>query len=90
MFQYCVLIVEGKLFSSKNDVQIDLGDEGNLAKYDATIIERTKKVYQRDSLIDALNYLGELGWELAHVTAPKAIGGTDNGPETRYLLKRSY
>jgi len=89
MLQYCVLTVEGKLFSSKNDVQIDLGDEDSLAKYDTIIIEKTKMVDKQGSLLGALNYLGELGWELVHVTPSKTIGGTDNGPETKYLLKRS-
>ena len=90
MLQYCILTVEGKLFSSKKDVLIDLGDEKKLIRFDKSIIERTMRVSELYTLIDALNYLGEIGWELVHVSPLKVIGGTTSGTETTYLLKISY
>ncbi|QHS57338.1 hypothetical protein GWR56_17990 [Mucilaginibacter sp. 14171R-50] len=90
MEHFCLLTVENKLLSSKKEVTVNLGDDDMLSKYDSELIAATQRVTECSSLIGALNYLGSLGWELAHITPVRIIGGTSNGTEEKYLMKRRY
>lgn len=75
-----------KLLSSKVIVTIDFGEERSLWKGNTAIIdEATGKAQSFNSMVDALNYMGEKGWELAQayvVSTPQGAG------VYHWLLKR--
>lgn len=62
-FVYCELVGTQKLFSTKVTVQVDYGEERRFFKDTRMRDEQTGKVQSFNSMVDALNYLGESGWE---------------------------
>ena len=62
-FVYCELVGTQKLFSTKVTVQVDYGEERKFFKDTRMRDEQTGKVQSFNSMVDALNYLGESGWE---------------------------
>ncbi|MDT3401559.1 hypothetical protein [Mucilaginibacter terrae] len=85
--QYCILKVDTKLFSSKIEFELDLGKETiNAGLYESAVMQKTESVTKFTNLIDALNYLSTLGWEIVNVHYREMSGTTYNNPQ--YLLKR--
>ncbi|QJD98162.1 hypothetical protein HH214_20925 [Mucilaginibacter robiniae] len=85
--QYCMLKVSGKILSSKVGFELDLGQEQlTVNAYDDAIMQKTLKVVEFYNMIDALNYMSSLGWEIVHVYH-KEYGGTTNS-HPHYLMKR--
>jgi hypothetical protein len=64
--QFCKLRIENKLFySSEQDVVIDFGLKDNpVFKENDAIIQATSKVTEYYTLVDALNYMSSIGWEV--------------------------
>lgn len=86
-YQYCTLKINTKLFSSKVEFELDLGKETiSTGLYDEAIIQKTESVTKFAGLIDALNYLSTLGWEVVNVHYQEMSGTTYNNPQ--YLFKR--
>jgi len=86
-YQYCILKINNKIFSSKVEFTIDLGNETFTAGlYSEALMQKTEAVTKFTSLIDALNYLSTLGWEIVHVHYQELSGTTYNNPH--YLMKR--
>ena len=63
-FIYCELVETRKVFTSKVTIIANFGDEQNYWKPNRIKDEMTGKVRLFNSIIDALNYMGENGWEL--------------------------
>ncbi|MBK0384441.1 hypothetical protein I5M32_15860 [Pedobacter sp. SD-b] len=81
---YCELQINTLFFSKKNKVFVDFGNEIN---YNADRIlkdEKTGEPIIFNTMIDALNYMGQKGWEFvqAYVTIYK------EDSTTHYLLKK--
>lgn len=76
-FSYCYMIVNRGLRGV--NIELDLGQERGLLT-DMRLKDAEGAVKKFDSVIDALNYMGQDGWEL--VIFDQFQGGT------RYLLKR--
>lgn len=83
---YCQIVGTGKLLSNKVTIEIDFGQfrsiwEDNRLKDPVT---GNKIVF--NGMIDALNYMGNNGWEFVQAYA----FSTNNGPNVyHYLLKKS-
>lgn len=63
---YCELLGEQKgLFSSKVKVTVDFGQETNYWKgrKDQQLVDENGKNIDFNSMIDAMNYMGNLGWK---------------------------
>jgi hypothetical protein len=72
--QYCQLIATPKLFSNKVSIDIDFGDEKSLWR-DGRIKDDNGKIKKFNTIIDALNYMGQQGWIFIN-TYPVVIGQT--------------
>lgn len=57
---YCELVGTSKMLSAKVNVQIDFGQ--NPYK-DNRIVDENGKTKTFNSMVDAMNYMGSLGWE---------------------------
>jgi hypothetical protein len=62
---YCELIRTQKLLSTKVTITVDFGEAKNIWKDNRVKDEVTGKVQVFNSMVDALNYMGEQGWEFA-------------------------
>jgi hypothetical protein len=86
-----MLIIKGKFLSNEKNIDVNFGENASLLKlYEDGIIEKTLKVKQLTTLIDALNFITYTGWEIVHLIpfSTNLDGGTY---ETyRYLMKRNY
>jgi hypothetical protein len=90
MEQYCMLICRSKFISNDKKVWVDFGENESLLKrFDQNVMQETRKVSTVDNIVDALNYMSYLGWEMVHITP--FITDTDGGTYDtfRYLMKRA-
>lgn len=62
-YVYCELVGIQKLFSLKITVSVDYGEELKWFKDTRIKDEETGKVQTFNTMVDALNYMGENGWE---------------------------
>lgn len=62
-FVYCELVGTQKFLSTKVTITIDFGETKNVWKDNRLKDEVTGKVQVFNSMVDALNYMGEDGWE---------------------------
>jgi hypothetical protein len=81
--QYCELIAQGRLFSNKITIDIDFGEGRSFFRFKDTRVKDdiTGKVKKFRSTVDALNYLGGIGWTLLNafpVTENTGLGGAQN------------
>ena len=59
---YCEIVGSTKLFSTKVDVSVDYGQARKFFS-DQRIRDEEGKIKTFNSMVDAMNYLGEQGWE---------------------------
>ncbi|MBS7563338.1 hypothetical protein KHS38_02890 [Mucilaginibacter sp. Bleaf8] len=86
--QYCILKVSGKFLSTKLEIEVDFGKENaSIINDNEALVAHTQKVSSYYTIVDALNYMSSLGWEVVHVHHREVSGTTYNNPE--YLMKRS-
>ncbi|MBK8144488.1 MAG: hypothetical protein IPK62_05540 [Bacteroidetes bacterium] len=83
-YTYCELLGYRKILSMKVSVSIDYGQETTIFQDNRIRDEETGKVKNFNSMVDALNYMGEKGWEF--VQALVVIEGNQN--VYHWLLKR--
>lgn len=90
---YCQLLGRGQLFSTKVTVTIDFGQESGWFK-DQRLVDEKGDPITFNSMVDAMNYMGTLGWEFEqayvittngqnvyHWLLSKYIGEEENGAE---------
>ena len=83
-YTYCELVGVARGFSNKVTVEIDYGQEARLFSRDQRIVDRrTGKPKVFNSMIDAMNGMGEIGWEF--VQAYVVYNGSSS--EIHYILK---
>jgi len=85
-FKFCIFKTSSKIFSSKMTFEVDLGLDADADTTYSAINNKTKQVSELNNMVDALNYLSALGWEIVNVNYREFSGTTHNQPE--YLLKR--
>lgn len=83
-FVYCELVGAQKLFSTKVTVSVDYGEERTFFKDTRMRDEQTGKIQSFNSMVDALNYMGQSGWEFVQAYI------VSNGQQNVYhwLLKK--
>ncbi len=81
---YCQLV--GTSFLGKVTVSIDMGEKTGFMRLNTSYLidERTGKAMKFNSMVDALNFMGEQGWELAQAYAL----GEGGSYVYHYLLKQ--
>lgn len=62
-FIYCELLGRGKLLSSKVTVDIDFGQPVSFWAPDRRYKDENGKAVSFNSMVDAMNFMGTLGWE---------------------------
>ena len=87
-FVYCEIIGTGSLFSTKVKIDIDYGQEVSFWNQDRRLKDENGKSVKFNSMVDALNYMGTLGWEFvqAYVVSITSLGGQQS--VYHWLLKR--
>ena len=84
--QYCEVTATGKLFSNKVTIDVDYGEERSFWK-DHRLKDDDGKLKKFNSVIDAVNYLGKLGWKL--VNAFPAYNG-NSANVYHYVFKKEF
>src|SRR5919199_1217588 len=65
--QYCEMTAVQKILSRKVTIDIDNGEERKLFSFkDTRVKDELGKVKSFNSIVDALNYMGRLGWKLVN------------------------
>ena len=65
--QYCRMVVNGRILSTKVNIDLDFGEERKLFGGDTRLKdEMTGKLKKFNSTVDALNYMGSQGWTLVN------------------------
>jgi hypothetical protein len=64
-FIYCEMVGTQKFLSTKVTITLDFGEAKNFWKDNRVKDELTGKAQSFNSMVDALNYMGEQGWEFA-------------------------
>ena len=83
-YAYCQIVSSSLLFKNKVNVNIDYGQERNFLGIDLIKTADSKKAVKFNSMIDALNYMSEQGWEF--VQAYVIVDATDS--TTYWILKK--
>jgi hypothetical protein len=87
-YVYCEILGTGSLFSTKVKIDIDYGQEVGFWNQDRRLKDENGKSVKFNSMVDALNYMGTLGWEFvqAYVVTMPSMGGQQN--VYHWILKR--
>ncbi|MCU0434048.1 MAG: hypothetical protein MUC87_11380 [Bacteroidia bacterium] len=80
---YCMIMGTRMLLSNKVTITIDYGQETKIFS-DTRIKDETGKVEKFNSMIDALNYMSEQGWEFVNAYPIT----TSNSLVYHYILKK--
>ena len=83
-YVYCQIVSSSLLFKNKLNVNIDYGQERNFLGIDLIKTADNKRAVKFNSMIDALNYMSEQGWEF--VQAYVIVDATDS--TTFWILKK--
>lgn len=59
---YCEIVGTSKMFSKKLTIEVDFGQESTLFSRE-TLVDENGKPIVFNSMVDAMNYMGTLGWE---------------------------
>lgn len=66
-WQYCTVVASGSFLSSKVKIYIDYGQEkGDRMKKANQLRDADNNVLQFNTIVDALNYMNQQGWECSH------------------------
>lgn len=76
---YVELIGQGQLFSSKVKVTIDFGQQSKFwtGFSDQRLVDENGKEIKFNSMIDAMNYMGQFGWVFAQAYVTQSGGTRD-------------
>lgn len=85
--QYCRVVANNRLLSTKVNIDVDFGDERKLFQDNRLRDEETGKLKKFNTVVDALNYLGSQGWTL--VNAFPVLDGS-NSNTLHYYFKKTF
>ncbi len=87
MYVYCQLVGRGKLYSTKYQIRLDMGQN---TKYfftkNLSLLNDNGEFIKLKSMIDALNFMTTQGWEFT--TAYSSFVDASQSPEIFYLLRK--
>ncbi|MCD8079500.1 MAG: hypothetical protein LUF04_03535 [Bacteroides sp.] len=81
---YCELVGTGKIMSNKVTVQADFGQKTSFWSGVSAVKDADGKVVKFNSMVDAMNYFGQQGWEFVQAY----VVTTSNQNVYRWLLKK--
>ena len=86
---YIEIVGYSKPFSKKVNVEVDFGQVRNFYDFNRFLVDKqTGKIIKFNSMVDAMNYLGRLGWDFEQAyVAPevnKTMKGFGGGPQNVY------
>lgn len=84
--QYVEVIATPRLFSNKVTIGIDYGEERSIWK-DNRLKEDDGKLKKFNTVIDALNYMGQDGWKLVNAFPVISSGNTQ---VYHYVFKKAF
>ncbi len=87
--QYCELIAQARLFSRKVNIDIDYGDERKFFK-DYRLKDESGKLKKFNSVVDALNYMGQQGWKLVNAFLVTEGSGTSVSNVYHYVFRKEF
>ena len=85
-WHYAELVGATKLMSTKVNISIDYGEATKLFQ-DTRLRDENGKLQSFNSMVDAMNYMGNSGWEFVQAYV---IGGGSTGYVYHWLLKHKY
>jgi hypothetical protein len=86
IYVYCQIVGTGRLMSNKVTIEIDFGQFRSIWTDNRLKDPVTGNRIIFNGMIDALNYMGNLGWEFVQAYA---FSQGNNPPVFHYLLKKS-
>lgn len=88
--QYCRLVANGRILSTKVNIDLDFGEERKMFGGDTRLKdEMTGKLKKFNSTVDALNYMGSQGWTLVNAFPMTEANSTVYHFYFKKLFKRS-
>ena len=84
--QYCELVATPRLLSSKVTIDIDYGDERSVWK-DNRLRDENGRLKKFNTVIDALNFLGNDGWKLVNAFP---VFPPNSQAVYHYVLKKEF
>ncbi|HEU4573932.1 MAG TPA: hypothetical protein VFS36_02945 [Chitinophagaceae bacterium] len=86
--QYCELVAQGRLFSTKVTIDINFGEERKYFSGDKRLRDEISgKVKKFNSVTDALNYMGLQGWSLVNAFP---MGDASNQKVYHFYFKKLF
>lgn len=82
---YCELLGQGRLFSSKVTVTVDFGQD---QWQNNKLVDENGKKIVFNSMIDAMNFMGKLGWEFEQAYVVTAGSGASAQNVYHWLLSK--
>ena len=84
---YCELLGTQKFLSTKVTVSVDFGQERKFFG-DNRMVDANGKVQEFNSMVDAMNYMGTLGWEFEQAYVVTVGSGTSASNVYHWLLSK--
>lgn len=84
--QYCTVVATPRLLSTKVTIDIDFGEKRRLWK-DNRLKDEEGKVRKFNTVIDALNYMGQDGWRLVNAFP---VSTTNNTLTYHYVFRKVF
>ena len=84
---YCELLGTQQLLSKKVTVQVDFGQQSKFFS-DNRLVDEKGQVIVFNSMVDAMNYMGTLGWEFEQAYVVTIGTGTSTSNVYHWLLSK--
>ncbi|UEG53305.1 hypothetical protein LLH06_20420 [Mucilaginibacter daejeonensis] len=78
---YCVMRVQGKVFSNRVTIDADFGQQQSV--FVRRLKDESGKVVSLNSVADALNYMAERGWQFV-----QAYNVANDSASTYYVMRK--
>jgi hypothetical protein len=84
--QYCEMVATGRMLSTKVNIDVTYGEERKFFKIYG-VRDENGKLKKFNSVVDALNYLGQQGWKMVNAFPVSEA----NGPKVfHYIFKKEF
>ena len=86
---YCAFVSETRILSDECEVDMDYGQVAGTWTTDRRLYDENDKALKFNSVMDAVNYLGRLGWvleECSQIMSPVNPGS--NNPSYRWIMSK--
>ncbi len=87
--QYCELVAQSRLLTRKVNIDVDYGDERKLFM-DYRLKDESGKLKKFNTVVDALNYMGQQGWRLVNAFLVTEGAGASISNVYHYVFKKEF